>query len=121
MAAVNWPSDLPQCPMRGGFDETARMSRVQFESDTGPAIERPRGTIRLSEVSMTFRMTKVQVETFEDFVFSTIDQATADFMMPHPRKHDPVRVRMTGGDRPYQIQPMAPGKYQVSFSVLVIG
>jgi len=120
MTAI-WPSSLPQCPLRGTFDETPKMSRVQFESDTGPAIERPRGTVRLAEIAMAFRMTKDQAATFEDFVFTDLAQATADFMFTHPRKHEQVRMRMTGGDRPYQIQQMAPGKYQVSFSALVIG
>jgi hypothetical protein len=119
MTAI-WPGSLPQCPLRP-FDEQPRMAKTAFQSDTGPDIERPKGTIRLSEVSMTFRMTKEQVATFEDFVFTDLAQATADFMFTHPRKHEQVRMRMTGGDRPYQVSWAAPGKYQVAFTALVIG
>ena len=120
MTAI-WPSSLPQCPLFGSFEEAPRMARAAFQSDTGPDIERPKGTLRLAEISMAFRMTAEQVDTFEYFVFTELEQATADFLFTHPRKHEQVRLRMTGQDRPYQIQQMAPGKYQVSFSALVIG
>lgn len=119
MTAI-WPSSLPQCPLRP-FDEQPRMAKNSFESDTGPAIEGPKGTVRLSEVSMSFRMTKEQVSTLEEFVFTDLGQGARDFMFTHPRKHTQVRMRMLGGDRPYQISWHAAGKYIVSFQALVIG
>jgi hypothetical protein len=120
MTAI-WPSSLPPLPLYGGFEEQSRMARVQFEADTGPAIERPRGTVRLSEVTLEFIMDRQQVETFEDFVFTELGQATRDFMFQHPRTYRQVRARMTGGDNPYRLQQMTPRKFRVSFSVLVIG
>lgn len=119
MTAI-WPSSLPEAPLVGSYAETARMRKVSFESDTGPPIERPKGTIRLGSVDMALHMTEEQLATFEDFVFNEIDQGSQPFYITHPRKLSQVKVKIVG-DEPYKLDRMAPGNWRVSFSLLVIG
>lgn len=118
MTAI-WPGSLPQCPL-ADFEETAVGNRVSFQSDTGPSIERPKGTMKMSELRATLRMTSEQVQTFEDFFQNDIAQGTSSFFWKHPRKGEQVKVRITG-DRPYSIARLGAGTWTVAFLLLVIG
>lgn len=115
-----WPSSLPQFVLVDGYAEQPRMANVAFESDTGPPLERPKGTISLVDIAQSMIMTDAQLATFEDFVFGDIAQATQSFMITHPRKRVQVKVRIKGRP-PYQIDPFAPGFWRVSFELTVIG
>lgn len=119
MTAI-WPSSLPEYVLFDGYGEQPRMANAAFESDVGPPIERPRGTVALTDISMTMVMSDEQLETFEDFVFTDLAQATADFMVTHPRRRVQVRVRIKGRP-PYQIAEYSPGFWRVSFQYTVIG
>lgn len=117
---ASWPSTLPDAPLFDGYSEQPRMARATFESDVGPPIQRPRGTIRLNEIGCAMVMTSEQLGTFEDFVFADLGQATLPFLIDHPRLEDEVKVRLIG-EPPYSTDLLAPGYWRVSFTMLVIG
>ncbi len=96
------------------------MANAAFESDTGPPIERPKGTVKLTDMSASMIMSTEQVADFDEFVFDDLVQATGDFTFPHPRTGDSVRVRIKGRP-PYQIAEHSPGFWRVSFQLVVIG
>jgi hypothetical protein len=119
MTTAVWPVSLPCRPLRG-FDETPRVAKATFESDTGPPIERPKGTIRMADANVVFRMTTAQMAVLEDFVRTTLQQATLPFTFRHPRRDVDVKVRLPG-DNPYQCSEAGPGLWSVSMKFLLIG
>lgn len=119
MTAV-WPASLPEYVLREGFNEQPLMKRATFESDTGPPIERPKGTVRLARLAVTMWMNTEQLATFEDFVFTDLRQATLSFFILHPRRREQVKVKIDG-EPPYQIAEGGHERWDVSFSLLVIG
>lgn len=119
MTAI-WPSSLPEFVLSDGYGEQPRMPNVEFPTDTGAPIERPKGTVKLTDITASMIMSDEQFATFEDFVFTDIAQATADFMVTHPRRRVQVRVRIKGRP-PYQIAEYCPGFWRVSFQYTVIG
>lgn len=115
-----WPSSLPDIVSAEGYSEAPRMTNVAFESDSGPPIERPKGTVSLVDISARMLMTDEQVETFEGFIFNDLGQATGDFLFTHPRRKMQVRGRVKGRP-PYQINPAGYCLWLISFEITVIG
>ena len=96
------------------------MPKASFQPAVGPPIDRPRGTMRLSKMTVAAIMTDDQVSLFEDFVFTELGQATQPFNVTHPRTGEMIKVRMLG-DQPYQIAQHAPGWWRVTFEMMVLG
>lgn len=119
MTAV-WPNSLPQYVRRDSYGEEARMPNVEFAADTGPPIERPKGTVRLNDISAGVIMSTEQLATFEEFVFTDLGQATLDFFFPHPRRKQQVKVRFKGRP-PYRVGFYAVGEWDVRFVLTEIG
>lgn len=119
MTAI-WPASLPQYVLSGDYGEAPRMAAVSFDSDTGPAIDRPKGTVKLTDIACSVVMTDEQLGTFEDFVHTDLGQATQPFYARHPRKGEQAKVKLVGRP-PYQIAEVVPGSWRVSFKLLVIG
>lgn len=115
-----WPDSLPRYPLRAGYGERSAMRVVTFEADSGPPIERPRSTLRLSSVTFGFVMTSDQVRIFEDWVADDLGSGTLPFLMEHPRRQEQVKMRMTGDPR-YEIEPSGALEWTVTFSAMVIG
>lgn len=115
-----WPATLPQDVLRRGYSETPRMVKATFESDTGPPIERPKGTIKLTKIPVSMIMTSTQLSTFEDFVFDDLAQGSLSFTFPHPRLGQNCTAKITG-DEPYQVAEIGADVWTVSFELLVIG
>lgn len=103
-----------------GYSEQPRMPNASFESDTGLPIERPKGTVKLVDLNISVILTPEQVETWEDFVQTDLEQATGDFYMLHPRRQVQVRVRLRGRP-PYSLIKHTPDYWRLSFQVTVIG
>lgn len=120
MTDILWPASLPDYVLPENYDERPRWSKASFPSDVGPNIERPRGTLRMSEVVCSTVMSGEQVETFESFVFGDIAQATLPFLIMHPRRRRQVTAKIVG-DPPYRLAELGPDNWGVSFNLLVIG
>lgn len=113
MADILWPPSLPQDPLFNSYSETVRMPKVVFESDSGAPIERPKTSLRMSEVRCSMDMTSEQLRAFEDFVFYDLAKATRAFFINHPRLAEQVKVRLVG-EEPYSFKPMMQGYWEVS-------
>lgn len=120
MTDIIWPTSLPDYVLPDNYGEQPRWSKASFPSDVGPSIDRPRGTLRMSEVSCSTVMSLAQVETFETFVFEDIAQATLPFLITHPRRDIQVTAKIVG-DPPYRLAEIGPDNWSVSFQLLVIG
>ena len=120
MSVAVWPEELPQHVRGEGYGEAPAMRFASFPNDTGPDIERPKGTLPMDDSSFTFIMTNDQVDTFRAFVTDDLAHGVLPFLMDHPRRGDEVRVRMTGQPR-YTIRPFTALEWLVSFRCMVIG
>jgi hypothetical protein len=126
-----WPGSLPTLVLQDNYAEAPRMTNVEFASDTGPPIERPKGTVRLTDLTLSTIMTDDQVRTFDSFVFNDLAQATSSFFWLHPRRQEQVKVRFKGRP-PYTITNLTPsytvspgnvvqGNWKIDFTLTVIG
>lgn len=113
-----WPSSLPEYVQRAGYSESPAMPKASFAADAGPPLERPKGTMRMTTLSCSMRMTAQQLETFEQFVYRDLARGTLPVQMPHPRTREQVKARFTG-DKPYRIAPTGGNTWIVSFDILV--
>lgn len=117
---ISWPTTLPGHVRREGYEEAPAMRFASFASDAGPPIERPKGTMRMTDTAFPFIMTAAQVEIFEDFVADDLAHGTLPFLIEHPRRGVQVSVRMTGEPR-YTIRVFAALEWLVFFRARVIG
>jgi hypothetical protein len=118
MTAV-WPGSLPSEAMAAGYSEAPRMPNIEFPADTGLPIERPAGTIALTELTISMIFTSTQVDLLRDFVYETLGQATQSFSFFHPRRQEQVTVRFKGRP-PYRVEPYGLD-YRVSFILTMVG
>lgn len=117
---ATWPGSLPKAPLWGSYMESPRRPRVVFESDAGPPIERPRSSLRMTDISFALLLTDAQMGTLEDFVQSDIAGGTLPFLFEHPRTLNQATVRLIE-EPPYQTELYAPGYWRATFRMLVIG
>ena len=91
--AVNyyWPSTLPQSPQEN-YQETGGGLVLRSPMDRGPAKMRRLGK-RTQTMSLSFYMSKTQVDTLEEFIEDTI-LGTKRFGFTHPRTQQIVEVRI---------------------------
>ena len=80
-------------------------------------MERRRGTMRRSRVSVSFVATDEQVETFESFVDNDLGGASLSFYFRHPRRETQVRARILGDE--VTVEPWAFRNGQVAFMMMV--
>jgi hypothetical protein len=73
-----WPSDLPQCPVRG-LQRQPKPNVVTFGTEVGPAKVRRRSTARTVTHATTFIMTTAQLATFEAFFETTLEDGALPF------------------------------------------
>lgn len=117
MTAV-WPVTLPPCPI-AEHEETIESPKVTFEPEVGPPIDRLRASVWTSQFPATFKMTSVQVTTFETFVRGTIRGGTLPFTIKHPRTRADATVKMVG-DQLYTVRRHAAMLWLVSFNLMVL-
>ncbi|MEL6920966.1 MAG: hypothetical protein AAFO77_08050 [Pseudomonadota bacterium] len=79
-----WPTSLPRHVRRPSFRSSPLTERAQFTPDSGDPIAVPRTTVRMEEMSVTYRMNDAQLATFKDFVWDDLGQATSWFQAYHP-------------------------------------
>lgn len=118
--AVNyfWPASLPQSPQKG-FSEDINLNVLRTPMDSGPAKVRRRSKSP-AMMSVSFLMSKAQVDTLETFVLDTT-QGVARFGFPHPRTGQTVEARIVPQDRTYyKLQYAAPGYYNVSMQLEIL-
>ncbi|MFZ1682104.1 MAG: hypothetical protein WAT70_13880 [Rhizobiaceae bacterium] len=115
-----WPAALPQFVLRQGYEERPRRGSRLFEPDDGAPVERPSGTVRLSAIAASLRMSGKELSLFERFVAREIGGGTLDFLMPHPRTRVQTTMRLAG-DPPYQVRATGGDHWIVSVTLVEQG
>jgi len=82
MAAINWPSTLPQTFQEGSYREDMEDSTIRDEFDTGPAGVRSRNTAAPYTIRGAMFMTTAQWEILKDFVRTDLLRMTQAFGFP---------------------------------------
>jgi hypothetical protein len=116
---ILWPGNFPTVPLLEGYTETLSTPKVTFGPDSGPPIQRPKTTLRMSNIVCSYGVTESQLSAWEQFVFYDINHATAAFQMPHPRKGKQVKAKIVG-EEPYALSKMTPSLWKVTLTLLVI-
>lgn len=89
-----WPVSLPK-PLAAGFRETLPVTTIRTEMEQGPAKVRRRTTAAIRKMSMSFLMTKAEIETLENFFLVTVAGGAIAFDFTHPRTGSTVSCRLT--------------------------
>ncbi len=97
--ATSWPDTLPQQPLVKGFSGTVQDTLIRTSMDAGPEKIRRRFTAASEYFTLTWFMTKQQLNTFRSFFKDTIADGSIEFEMNHPITGETVLVRFRG---PYQ-------------------
>lgn len=113
-----WPNSLPQSPLVDGYSEIIKRPKVSFSPDVGPPIQRRKGTVKLSSISINMVMTSAQVEQFEAFHDDTLSGGALPFLFSHPRTENQITAWIPG-DEPFQVNSISPSHWTVSFVLLV--
>jgi hypothetical protein len=79
-----WPASLPQCPILDAFDEQPQQSTVLFSPETGPAKIRRRATEKAWICALIFKMNNTQVDTFNVFYETILEDGALPFTWQHP-------------------------------------
>jgi hypothetical protein len=91
MVNIFWPPALPQSPQES-YQETNGVLVLRTPTDNGPAKTRRLGK-RTNTMSVSFYMSKDQVDVLDDFVENVI-MGTKRFGFRHPRKGIISEVRI---------------------------
>ncbi len=115
-----WPAALPQFVLRQGYEERPQRAVRAFQPDDGAPVERPSGTVRLAGIAATFRMSGRELALFEGFVTRDLAGGVRDFLMPHPRTREQVKMKLVG-DPPYQVRASGGDHWLVAVTLLEQG
>jgi hypothetical protein len=134
-----WPAELPQYPTPDGYQRGARDGRSFASMQNGPPKIRRKTSAAVKPVSLTYEMTTDELARFERFWEEDTDGGLL-FVMPDAVNHgqpllteagepiltedgDPILISawwlVAFGEEAYQVSPIGPLDYNVSFSVLV--
>lgn len=108
MTDIIWPAALPACPLRPGYGETPRPNAIVFSPEVGDDIVRRRSTVRVSDIQMSFEVTRGQYQVFLNFFRDELMDGVRPFRMPNKITFDDMVVRFNLSEAPYSIAP-APG------------
>ncbi len=89
----SWPNTLPVSPLLDGFRETVPNAVVRTDMEQGPAKIRRRTTAAVRALSVSYLMSKAQVETLETFYLTTLMSGSLPFDFTHPRNSVSVSCR----------------------------
>ena len=82
---ANWPSTLPQEPIKEGYTETAPNTLIRTNMDAGPAKIRRRYTAGVRTFNMDLFLTTAQVEILDIFYMTTTKGGSEQWTWKNPR------------------------------------
>jgi len=89
-----WPSAVPATPLMGEFDETLSDQTLRSSGfDIGPQSARRRSAMTLTNIAVTFGMTRMQANYFMTFYESTLAFGAKSFAWTHPRTGETIAAR----------------------------
>jgi hypothetical protein len=90
-----WPNTLPAAPLLEAFHETPPDTTLRTPMEQGPAKLRQRTTAGARLLTVTYLLSRTQVETLETFYTATLQGGSASFTYTHPRTGTTVSCRFT--------------------------
>lgn len=119
MAILPWEPTLPQSPQKD-FQETVGINIIRTSMDMGPSKQRLRSK-RPTMLTVNFIMTKIQTETLETFIITTL-KGVKRFSWVHPRTGSSIECRVVpqGDGEFYTLQYLAPDYYQVNLKFEIL-
>lgn len=119
MAAYTWPTSLPQCPLRSGFEDALAINTISTPMDNGPAKTRRRSAKQVP-IPMMFYMTSAQVVTLEAFIRDDL-LGVRRFNFTHPRTGAAIEVCIVpdGDGRHFNLVPAGYRTWHVGLSMVV--
>jgi len=88
-----WPNTLPAYPLLENFSEEVENTIIRTEMDNGPAKLRQRTTAGVSNMSLGYLLSKVQIDTLEIFYKTTLKGGSLAFDFTHPRRDTIISCR----------------------------
>lgn len=89
----DWPTTLPSLPLAGSYGETQADTTIRTEMETGPAKARRRTTAGVSQLNLSYILSRAEAETLEDFFSEDLAGGALQFSFPHPLKSATVGCR----------------------------
>jgi hypothetical protein len=110
MANQSWPSDLPDQPLKRGYEEGPPNVALRTQMDAGPDKIRRRTTAGPRQIAVQFRLSPSQLETLDTFYTDTLEGGTLRFDWTHPRTGTSVEFRFV---EPPSYQALRADRYRV--------
>jgi hypothetical protein len=89
----SWPLALPVSPLVEGFRETPPDTVLRSTMDQGPAKLRRRTTAGAGTLTLTYMLSRSQVDTLLDFFNDSLAGGTLAFDFTHPVNGAPLSCR----------------------------
>lgn len=116
MASNTWPSDLPDKPLREGYQETPPQTQIRTEMDTGPDKVRQRFTANVREYNVQIIIDNSQLDSFDTFYTDTTSGGAEKFDYDNPRSGTTEEFRFVVPPDP-QYEALGGDLYRVSFKL----
>lgn len=97
---ATWPETLPHCPPLGGDSEQMADGRRVSSTDTGPGKVWRRSSAMARPLTITLRMSRDQLNDFEEFVHDDLADGSLPFQFPALRGEGEWLVRIRPGEMP---------------------
>lgn len=89
----DWPTSLPALPLVENYGEAQADTTIRTEMETGPAKARRRTTAGVSQLSLSYILSRAEAVTLEEFFENDLAGGALQFSFPHPRKGETVGCR----------------------------
>jgi len=120
MSDAEWPASLPIAPvanMQGG----PIFSRISFEPDVGPPIERRRSTASVSTYAVTLTpFTRAQLDILEAWFAGELEGGTRRFVWRNPITKKLGYWKILPGDPDFQVAPIDDNLVRISFKAMLL-
>lgn len=83
---ILWPESLPSIPLLEGYAEEPEDLAIRQKPDIGAPLTRSRATKYGTTFKFSLALTSDQVDTLQDFYWTTLVSGVLPFEWEHPRK-----------------------------------
>lgn len=106
MEIPTWPAMLPVAPLLSSYKEDARTLTKAVTSGNKSMLIRRVSTRAQTPISVSFNLTKDQVNMFESFFYDVLAGGALRFSFVHPRKGTTIEVSFDpSAETAYTIEP----------------
>lgn len=90
---------------------------IVFKAEVGDDVRRRRSTVRVTQIQMSFILTRDQIPVFSDFYRNELNDGILSFRMPSRVSLDDMTVRFDLSNQPYSIQPLSARHWTLAVSL----